>query len=631
MLKTFAYGMPLRIPGVVLAAVIAWFISAPPALQAGTVELPLFLRLQILQNGLEQSLKVEPDGKAVLYQNDPYNYLHITQPVLSIDKGETHFTCKAAAGVGFGPVGVLPTGLEWAGSIDLQLLFYVDQEWQLRYRITGSAIYDEDGSKALVTSFVWHLAKRYLYPALEDFAFNLAVPQQEIIALLRTCGSPDDTGAFAETLRTVQAGTLRVEVDGVTVPLLLNVADQPPGEVIVAAVQKPLTGEELEEFQKVFEPLDAFLVFVVKTTGSDFVSPGQREQLFELLINSRYELLSILAGETAVDAEDPLRILFVNAWQQLRSIVESSEGEGRLMQEQLLRYMTFINAGDALLVLDAAAPQIGMRITTDGLRQLARMLQPDSVEDPLRYDWQVDPGLRNLFNFLPEPAPEEPATLGRLLLDLLFVGSVHAAETDSSVTADPARRLDRWVPAPHELADYTALVSQLLKTAAYDQVKQAGLENPFTEIFQHLVPATALMESCWRQYLREGDRIMFLRSRSGSIGMMQINQHVWRGFFSIERLKWDAAYNVQAGTQILMLYFTDYGVKVAQKSGRPEYAARSAYSAYNAGPQAARRFMSKNATTREKQVDGRLWSHFQGISAGGKVNPATCTVDRETS
>ncbi|MBU1140786.1 MAG: lytic transglycosylase domain-containing protein, partial [Proteobacteria bacterium] len=556
-------------------------------------------------------------------------FLHITQPVIYIDNKETHFKCSATARMGFAPIGILPSGIEWSGTIDLTLLFYVDEQWQLRYRITDSAIYDKDGSKALVSNFVWLLSTQYLYPALENFSLDLSVPQQEITTLLRTCGFPEDAQTFEKTLNTMQAGPLRVDTDGIVLPLLLTVSNQPYSPTNVAKSQQPLSVDELEAFQQVYEPLDAFLVFVVKTAGTDFVTYQQREKLFDLLISSRYQLLAILAGESAVDADDPLRNLFVEAWQQLKVIIESNEGQSRLMQEQLLRYMTFMNAGDALLILDVAAPQLGMRITTNGLRHLARMLQPGSVEDPLRFDWQVDPNLRDLFNFLPDPK-EETSPIGRHFLEL-FIETAHAAETMPCNPAELGRRLDRWVPTRDELDDFTPLVTELLRLTALEETKKAGLDSTSSLIYQHLVPATALMESCWRQYVLNGDQIAYLRSQAGSIGMMQINQHVWRGFYSIERLKWDTVYNIQAGAEILMHYYKDYGLKVAKQYGRPEDAARSAYSAYNAGPRAARRFMKKNATARQKTVDDRLWGYFQRIRAGGRVNLATCNVDQEAS
>ncbi|HHO47022.1 MAG TPA: hypothetical protein ENN06_00960 [Desulfobacteraceae bacterium] len=606
--------------------VLCLVLIAPGGLSAATVELPLSLRTRILQNALQESLTPGPDRKAVLYEKDGSNYFHIADPLLSIRDGEPSFRCDIAAGAGFPSLKVVPSAVHWNGSIEMNLFFYVDDQWQLRYRIIDSAIYDENGDQPMLSSFVWKLARRFLYPLLEDFSFDLSPPQREIMELLRNSVSPEDMEELEVTLNTIRVGTLRADADGIVVPLLLTVADQPPPRAVLPP-QEPLSLAEIQRVQNLLEPLDAFLVFVVKSAGADFSNPQLRDQLFDLLITSRYRLLAILAGENPVGDDDPLRSLFVEAWGQLREIIESSEDQDALVQEQLIRYMTFVNAGDALLALDAAAPQLGMHITTDGLRRLARMLQPEYKEDPLRFDWEVDPALRNLFNFLPAAQPDSPLrTLGSRLLDLL-IPAAHAAAIPAVAPAEAGRRLDRWVPFPSELDEYQALVALLLEQAALDRVGSEEMESRYAEIYRHLVPATALIESCWRQFTRSNGQVVCVRSQSGSLGIMQINQHVWRGFYDIERLKRDVIYNIEAGTEILMRYFKDNGIKVAGASGRPEYAARAAYCAYNAGPRAARRFFNPQATSREKMVDDRLWEYYRGIAGGGTVDLRTCSVN----
>lgn len=598
-------------------------LALPAPAAAAAVELPLFLRARILENALQEAVAPGPERKAILYQKDAYNYFHIADPRLTLTGGAPLFRCNIAAGAGFESLGVLPSTVHWSGYIMMNLDFFVDDQWRLRYRIRDSAIYDEKGAQAVLTSFVWNLSRRFLYPLLEKFSFDLSLPQQEIIALLRTSVSAQELALLEATLKTVTVGTLRGDESGIVVPLVLTVPDPPlPANL---PPEQPLTLEEMEGLQQLLEPLDAFLVFVVKSAGADLADPQLRNQLFDLLITSRYKLLSILAGETPVDAGDPLRALFVDVWQQLHAIIETCSEQVGTGQEQLLRYMTFINAGDALLALDKAAPQLGMHITTDGLRRLARMLQPTSKDDPLRFDWEVDPALRKLLNFAPEPKspPAEPP-LGSRLLELL-VSTAHAEETVPLTLAEVKKKLDRWVPSGAELDDYAFLIAQLLRNAAVAQGKGVELPPEYVRIFQALVPATALIESCWRQFEESGGKVSCVRSKSGSLGMMQINPHVWRGFYDIDKLKWDVYYNIQAGAQILMRYYREEGIRVAQKSGKPDHAVRAAYSAYNAGPQAARRFL-KSGSAREKEVDDRLWRFYRGFAAGGAVNLETCSV-----
>ncbi len=668
--------------------------TAATPLSAKTVELPLFLRTKILQNALVESLSPQPDRPTVLFQEGSYNYLHISKPQLSIRDGQPYFSCNATAGMGFDSLGVLPSVVKWSGSILMKLNFYVDPQWQLRYRIINSTIYNEKDGKPVVTGFAWELCKRFLHPRLEQYAFDLAMPKKDITAVLRACTSPTNTTPLEAALSTLTVGTLHTNADGLIVPLLLTVADAQT-HVAPLPPQAPLGFEEMEKLQHIFEPLDAFLVFIIKNLSADTVNAPvdaqQQKQLFDLLITSRYQLLMILTGQAPMESTDPLRLLFIDAWEQLRPIIEQNSGKNGLMQKQLLRYMTFVNAGDALLTLDAAAPGLGIHLTSDGLRRLARMLQPGSAEDPLHFDWKIDPALRELFQFQPEPeakiqdfppdaiqeppadfppepvpvptpapvpnatpdstpqtapkpiieqdiplpptkdstanppAPAQGSTTGQYLLNFL-VGVAHAEGPPPLTTTELKKRLDHWVPSPEELTEYGKIIAQLLKSFAREQIKKDSLEPRYATIYQHLIPATAMIESCWQQYERKDDKIVTLQSQSGGLGIMQINQHVWRGFYNIERLQGDVAYNIQAGSQILMRYFKEYGTQVAKENGNPEHAARAAYAAYNAGPRASRRFMKPNANARQKRVDEHLWDLYQKIAAGGSVDLATCNI-----
>jgi hypothetical protein len=107
---------------------------------------------------------------------------------------------------------------------------------------------------------------------------------------------------------------------------------------------------------------------------------------------------------------------------------------------------------------------------------------------------------------------------------------------------------------------------------------------------------------------------------------MQINQHVWRGFYDVQRLRWDTAYNMRVGAQILARYMKDYAIPYAKQSGDPNHAPRAAYAVYNAGPRAVGRFSKAEPHPREARVDERLWTLYQGIASGGHADLANCAV-----
>jgi hypothetical protein len=247
------------------------------------------------------------------------------------------------------------------------------------------------------------------------------------------------------------------------------------------------------------------------------------------------------------------------------------------------------------------------------LRQLARSLKPGDTADPLAYQWEVDPELRSLFGVTEPPQTEPPPPPPtRSWLDF-FVRPAFAAQA-----------LDRWIPTRDELPDYRLRIREALEKATASEVARAGLASPYDAIYRHLVPTTALIESCWHQYVLRGGKVTYLRSASRSVGIMQINQKVWRGFYDVQKLRWNTAYNIGAGAQILARYVKDYAIPYATKAGDADLIPRAAYAVYNAGPRAVGRFAKAKPHPREARVDDKLWTLYQGIARGAEVDLASC-------
>jgi hypothetical protein len=107
---------------------------------------------------------------------------------------------------------------------------------------------------------------------------------------------------------------------------------------------------------------------------------------------------------------------------------------------------------------------------------------------------------------------------------------------------------------------------------------------------------------------------------------MQINQYVWRGFYQVEQLKWNPAYNARAGAEILMRYLRKYGIKEGEQTGEISNIARATWAVYNAGPRAAKRYRSQRSSARERRVDNQLWERYEGFAVGGQADLLSCTV-----
>jgi hypothetical protein len=609
-----------------LFCLILW-MSVP--LPAAEISVPLKVPLTLLREPLTAWPAQAEQAPRELYRQGNCRYFQAGQPALEQRPDGLHFVVQVAGRWALEFAGRCIGTSPWSGSADLKLVPVVREDERLALRISHSTLRDEAGRKAPLLSFMVNLSRRFINARVEQFSYDLAPPREEAMAVLRDSVPAAILPSVEATLRSLHLGEAGLAPDAVTVPLILTIPDswRVPAPSRPAAVT--LDEAAVQRLEQNFQPLDAFVVFVVKRAGLDVNDPELREGLFELLLESRYRLVEILSGDMEGVSGDPLRNLFIEDWDDLRSLIVQAQQRG-LLRGRLLDYALFLNAGDVLFAIDHEAPGLGVEITVDGLRRLAGTLQPGAAV-PLKYDLSVDPELRRLFGFGPEEPPPEPANpkpqsslTDRLLARLVPPACAWEAAADPA--AEFGKRLERWVPDDAQLSEYQGVVDALLRLATDRQLQKGRLGPAHAAIYRHLVPATALIESCWRQFVIENGQVTYLKSSAGSIGMMQVNQYVWRGFYEIKRLKWEVLYNVHAGAEILLRYLKSSAIPLAEKTGEIDNIPRATYCVYNAGPKAVRRFLNTKESTRARAVDERLWKLYQGIAAGGRVDLRQCSV-----
>lgn len=615
------------------------------AIGAAEITLPLRLPLPVLQESLRSTFSLTDGKETEIFRQGDCRYVQLRD--LRLDSAGERLHMRARTRLKFGPdwFGSCVGAVAWQGEARFELEPYLTPEHLLRYRLIDTELTDDQGNKSVAAGLVWKLIARIMQPRLEAFQIDLRPPRREVTSVLHNFVSPAQAQEMDAVLASARPGKLTLDREHITAPLIFDVPDKyltaPSAATPPGAAEAPLSAEELAVFEQTTQAWDAFLVYVVRSLGLDIDNDDLRIRLLEILLNSRYQVAAILSGEAEDVSADPTRALFVTTWNDLHELIADAGRRG-LLHGRLLSYLSFLSAGDALFLLDQTAPGLGIEISANGLRRLARAMRPTDISDPLKYDWNLDPFLQELFD-LDRPTPDgngpandsqdlapPPSSSLQRWLDWLItpVRAQTDAEADVQQLSD---RLDDWIPKSDELDAYQSAVAALLDAVRRRELERAKLSPSEAEVFRHMVPATALIESCWRQYVLSNGRVTHLRSPSGSVGIMQINPNVWRGIFDVERLKSDAGYNAYAGARILLRYLRLHARPIAQRTGAAEDLARASYAAYNAGPRAAGRFLKSKPKSRVRQIDDRFWKLFMGISEGGAVDLRACSVMPPTS
>ena len=215
----------------------------------------------------------------------------------------------------------------------------------------------------------------------------------------------------------------------------------------------------------------------------------------------------------------------------------------------------------------------------------------------------------------------------RMLPGLLGPAEADATEDPLvSQTLSIGAALKPMVVDEDNAASYVRSVEMLLTLTTQRESDDEGLEARQRRNYLTLVKATAWQESCWRQFVHLNGRVRFLQSDTGDVGMMQVNKHVWRGFYSIPRLEWDVVYNTGAGAEILMRLMRGAAARVASKSEDPPgEIARATYAAYNGGPNAYERWRRTEEPAELRQIDEAFWAKYRATAGGESIEILRCS------
>lgn len=161
------------------------------------------------------------------------------------------------------------------------------------------------------------------------------------------------------------------------------------------------------------------------------------------------------------------------------------------------------------------------------------------------------------------------------------------------------------MPESRELQEYLLVVQKLFSETSDRVLVKSSLAREQQKLFRQIVLATGWQESCWRQFVKNEDKLTPLASSTGDVGLMQVNRTTWRSLYDVKGLSGDISYNGHAGAEILHQYLTRYVIPkkednspVAIESGRPIRLTTPALAVWRAVAACAKARLGKKSTMR---------------------------------
>jgi hypothetical protein len=591
-----------------ITLILLWLILSASAAFAKDVVLPLTLDHNLLTSLLlRNGFSGEEKSAAIVGSPEDCTYIRVAEPRFSAAEKLLRLEMRLDIRVGtqlgescFSPV-------EWHGYLELlQQPIFDSRTFSLSFQTVDSNLLTLSRQPATIVGFLWSFAKPRVYAHLDKIQFDLAPPVAELHSFVAPLFHEGTDRAARAMLDSMRGGDVHVEEKAVVVELLAEVEEVFEMEDDQAGAE--LTTEDRQQLILLWETWDAFLVRLLVTMATQPLLPEDRQTLIEVLLDTRYVFIAALERQDL--EKDFVRWQFVRAWQQLAPVFRRQLYSQP--SENSLGYLAFFTAADALAVFDRMGPTLGIEISQQGLLRLAAMLTGKSTVLP--YAPQVDKQLRELLQLPPAEEdvkppesyddiqiPEEEMEDDPLSLVLdFFIRSAHAAESPKF------EDILRWKVPKTNIDEYLTRVRNVLSESSGTLLSRGEIPEQFHEMFKKLIPAMAWQESCFRQFVVKDKKLTYLLSyNQSSVGLMQINERVWRGVYDLNRLRWDIHYNALAGCEIADLYLRKYALKHPdwEKDADMELLSRSVYSMYNGGPGQYRKFLDRERSGKHYRSD----------------------------
>ncbi len=588
--------------------VTAWMLIASQA-QGELLQLPLTLDMVLLRSLIvQQAYPLTGEQASILNHADSCNQITLSTPQITEERGQIRFQTKVQLKWGTPIMESCLAPFTWEGSVVLWQRPRVNAQWQLSFATINSAVLDKNGRPMQAVDLLWNLIKDHVHEYLNKITVNLAPPINEMKICLLPMFDRDHQNMAQRFFASMRPDHPSVQPDGLRVNILAEI-ELPRQELPSEPVPQP-NQQDYSRVIGLWHTWDNFLILQLKHFTDAPLTEADRRTLLDTMLTVRYEFTDAIEHDRL--SNPFIRRQFLWSWNQLAPVFRNHLQNRS--KTNILGYLAFFTAHDALQILDRLGPAVGIEISADGFRRLAAMISPEPF-DPTKPATEADQKLRKVLGL--EPLPDTPLPADKPIplptieendptsrdnpfhwqgLEKFFsIPQVLAGEPDQLSQTE----IKKWTAELTPSSVLLPKVCDVLQAAAERQQKKLANSANTAEWFEKMTLAAAWQESCFRQFHINNKAITYLLSSNRtSVGVLQVNEQIWHGVYNIRQLRWNINYNSQAGCEIMALYLRDYlheekpPIDVSTPQGQ-RFLAAWLYALYNGGPGQLKPFLNR--------------------------------------
>ncbi|POZ53624.1 hypothetical protein [Methylovulum psychrotolerans] len=350
------------------AVALALFGTFSPISQAQALNLPLQLDYGLIAKLVTNSLYTGAEHTADLWQDGAKcSYLKLANLKINGQAEQIRLTNDVQVQFGTKLGGQCVTVLKWQGVLEtLQKPTLNADHSVLSLPVTQATAYDQQGHQVNISQ-LQDLLKRVVEPKLAGLSIDLNRLHGDMERNVSTWLPKTEAAQLSQWLNTLTINSAAANDQGIALQLGLDAPASTPAQ----APSLALTASEQKQWQVIWKQWQGLLAKAINGLGKDQQNQALQTTLTAMLHESNTAFQAGLTAKNTTD-NDPVREFFSHSWTtltpQLKAFSQDLPGlEG-------FNYLGAIAATDVLYELDTKAAPLGITLSSDGLRKLARLL-----------------------------------------------------------------------------------------------------------------------------------------------------------------------------------------------------------------------------------------------------------------
>jgi hypothetical protein len=351
-----------------LKAVVGGLLLVSPITHAEPFKLPIQLDYGLIkQVVVSQLFKGESGSVEVWHDKHNCSSLKLSNPRISGEAGQLKLLNDVDVHYGAHLMGNCLPVLAWNGALEtLQQPTISADGATLSIPVTQANAFDQQGRKVTIDK-LQDLLTKVAKPKLADVKLDLNKSRTDIERVLLGLVPKEQGENIKKLVSTLKFNKAEANNDGIKLELAF---DAPLGK-ITPKPEAAFSAEEQKQWQGLWQHWDQFLTKAIDQAAKDSKSQKLQHALQATLTESRTAFHAAVRAERPTSG-DPVRTFFVNSWERLSP--QLRELAQQMPELQSLRYLNFIAATDIIYQLDSLGAPLGLEISSDGLRRIARLL-----------------------------------------------------------------------------------------------------------------------------------------------------------------------------------------------------------------------------------------------------------------